>query len=476
MSLYGVLLGNRPVLPTMMMTSESPHIVNAASASTPTEPRTAFDRISLRRLVLIRSVAVTGQALTLLIVHFLLDFRLPLLPALIVVGASVLLNLGSMLFHRAGTRLGERAAALYLAWDTLQLAILLYLTGGLENPFSILMLAPVTVAATALSRRPVIALGALAVAAITVLGQWHEPLPWRTTPFVFPPDLVRGIWVALVIATAFIGGYTLSVAQEARRLRDAVAATQLALAREQRVSAVGALAAAAAHELGSPLATIAVIAKELARELPADSPHAEDAALLLSQSERCRHILAELAHQPEEDGSSPYTSLPISALVEAAGVPYRDARIRLIFATTGDASDDEPSVRRSPEIMHGLNNLIQNAVQFARQEVSVTIYWDRDVVTVEIADDGPGFPPHLIGRLGEPYLSTRAGNQDHMGLGIFIAQSLLERSGATLNFDNLIEGGAHVVISWNRANLETAARAQPLVSGGSRKATERQSV
>jgi two-component system sensor histidine kinase RegB len=460
----------------MMMTSESPHIVNAASASTPTEPRTAFDRISLRRLVLIRSVAVTGQALTLLIVHFLLDFRLPLLPALIVVGASVLLNLGSMLFHRAGTRLGERAAALYLAWDTLQLAILLYLTGGLENPFSILMLAPVTVAATALSRRPVIALGALAVAAITVLGQWHEPLPWRTMPFVFPPDLVRGIWVALVIATAFIGGYTLSVAQEARRLRDAVAATQLALAREQRVSAVGALAAAAAHELGSPLATIAVIAKELARELPADSPHAEDAALLLSQSERCRHILAELAHQPEEDGSSPYTSLPISALVEAAGVPYRDARIRLIFATTGDASDDEPSVRRSPEIMHGLNNLIQNAVQFARHEVSVTIFWDRGAVTVEIADDGPGFPPHLMGRLGEPYLSTRAGDQDHMGLGIFIAQSLLERSGATLNFDNLIEGGAHVVISWNRANLETAARAQPLVSGGSRKATERQSV
>src|SRR5271170_4733630 len=430
--------------------------LNSVTTATPVEPRTAFDRISLRRLVLIRSVAVTGQALTLLIVHFLLDFRLPLLPALIVVGASVLLNLGSMLFHRAGTRLGERAAALYLAWDTLQLAILLYLTGGLENPFSILMLAPVTVAATALSRRPVITLGALAVAAITVLGQWHEPLPWRTTPFVFPPDLVRGIWVALVIATAFIGGYTLSVAQEARRLRDAVAATQLALAREQRVSAVGALAAAAAHELGSPLATIAVIAKELARELPADSPHAEDAALLLSQSERCRHILAELAHQPEEDGGSPYTRLPISALVEAAAAPHQERGVRLIFATAGGPAEDEPQVRRSPEILHGLNNLIQNAVQFADREVSVTIFWDRGAVTVEIADDGPGFPPHLMGRLGEPYLSTRAGDQDHMGLGIFIAQSLLERSGATLNFDNLEEGGAHVAISWSRANLETS--------------------
>jgi two-component system sensor histidine kinase RegB len=443
---------------------------------TPGEPRTAFDRISLRRLVLIRSVAVTGQALTLLVVHFLLGFRLPLLPALVVVGCSVLLNLGSVLFHRAGARLGESAAAFYLSYDTLQLAVLLFLTGGLENPFAILMLAPVTVAATALSQRPVIVLASLAVAAITVIGLWHDPLPWRTTPFVFPPDLILGIWVALVIATGFIGGYTLSVAQEARRLRDAVAATQLALAREQRVSAVGALAAAAAHELGSPLATIAVVAKELARELPSDSPHAEDAALLLSQSERCRHILAELAHQPEEDGGLPYSSLPISALVEATGTQYRDPRVRLIFATTGDSEDNEPLVRRSPEIMHGLNNLIQNAVGFARHEVSVTIFWDRATVTVEIADDGPGFPTHLLGRLGEPYLSTRAGNQDHMGLGIFIAQSLLERSGATLNFDNLIDGGAHVVISWKRANLETAARAQPVAAAGSREATERQSV
>jgi two-component system sensor histidine kinase RegB len=451
--------------------------MNATRAIALAEPRTAFDRISLRRLVLIRSVAVSGQAATLLAVHFLLGFKLPLLPALVVVGCSVLLNLGALLYHRAGTRLGETAAALYLAYDTLQLAVLLYLTGGLENPFSILMLAPITVAATALSQRPVIILAALAVAAITVLGLMHDPLPWRgSSPFVFPPDLVLGIWVALVIATAFIGGYTLSVAQEARRLRDAVAATQLALAREQRVSAVGALAAAAAHELGSPLATIAVVAKELARELPADSPHAEDAALLLSQSERCRHILAELAHQPVEDGSSPYTSLPISALIEAAGIPYHDARIRLIIATTGAPEDDEPLVQRSPEIMHGLNNLMQNAVQFARHEVSVTIFWDRETVTVEIADDGPGFPPHLLGRLGEPYLSTRAGDQDHMGLGIFIAQSLLERSGATLNFDNLIDGGAHVVISWNRANLETATRALIAASSGSREAIERQSV
>ena len=425
------------------------------------EPATGFGRISLRTLVPIRWVAIAGQALTILIVHYGLGYRLPLIPALAVVAGSVLLNLVLILLRQAAARLGERDAALCLGYDIMQLAILLYLTGGLQNPFSTLILAPVTVAATILSRRPVIALSILAVAAITVLALWHMPLPWRTEPLVFPPELILGIWVALVLATVFIGGYTWSVAQEARRLRDAVAATQLALAREQRISAVGALAAAAAHELGSPLATIAVVAKELAHDLPEDSPHAEDAALLLSQSERCRKILAELARQPEHDGGSPYTRLPISALVETAGALHQHDGVKLIFATAGQPGPEEPLVRRSPEIMHGLNNLIQNAVQFARREVSVTTFWDKAAVTVEIADDGPGFPLHLLGRLGEPYISTRAGAADHMGLGIFIAQSLLERSGARLAFDNLPEGGAHVAIFWNRANLEMVEKLRP---------------
>jgi len=422
------------------------------------EPRVAFDRISLRRLVLIRWVAIAGQAVTLLVVHYAFDFHVPLLATFLVVGCSVVLNSFVTLYRRAATRLGEREAAIFLGYDLLQLGLLLYITGGLQNPFSILILAPVTVAATILSWRPVIALAVFAVAMISILALWHVPLPWRGVAPVFAPELVLGLWTALVLATVFIGGYTWSVAEEARRLRDAVAATQLALAREQRVSAVGALAAAAAHELGSPLATIAVVARELARDLPADSPHSEDAQLLLSQSERCRQILAQLAHRPDEEGASPYTRLPVSALVEAAGGLYHDPRVRLIFATTGEPADPEPLVRRSPEIMHGLNNLIQNAVQFARSEVSVAIHWDKTNVAVDIADDGPGFPAHLLGRLGEPYLSTRAGASNHMGLGIFIAQSLLERSGAELTFDNLVEGGAHVVISWERANVEAQAR------------------
>jgi two-component system sensor histidine kinase RegB len=428
------------------------------------EPASGFGRISLRTLVPIRWVAIAGQAVTVLTVHYGLGYRLPLVPALAVVAGSVLLNIVLILLRQAAVRLGERDAALCLGYDILQLAILLYLTGGLQNPFSILILAPVTVAATILSRRPVIALSIFAVAATSLLALWHMPLPWRTEPLVFPPELVLGIWVALVIATVFIGAYTWSVAQEARRLRDAMTATQLALAREQRVSAVGALAAAAAHELGSPLATIAVVAKELVRDLPKDSPHAEDAALLLSQTERCRRILAELAHQSEHDGGSPYTRLPISALVEAAVAPHKDQGVKLILATAGQPGPEEPLVRRSPEIMHGLNNLVQNSVQFARREVSVMTFWDRDTVTVDVADDGPGFPLHLLGRLGEPYISTRADAANHMGLGIFIAQTLLERSGAQVVFDNLPEGGAHVAISWNRANLEMVEKIRPLAA------------
>jgi two-component system sensor histidine kinase RegB len=450
--------------------------VNIANPVAPPEKRVPFDRISLRRLVLIRWVAIAGQAVTLLIVHYAFDFRLPVFAALVVVGCSALLNL-IIADRRAAIRLGEREAAFFLGFDLLQLGLLLYLTGGLQNPFSILILAPVTVAATVLSLRPVIALAVFAVAIITLLALWHFPLPWRGNAPVLPPELVLGLWTAVVLATVFISSYTWSVAQEARRLRDAVAETRLALAREQRVSAVGALAAAAAHELGSPLATIAVVAKELVHDLPADSPYRDDAQLLLSQSDRCRQILAQLAHHPDAEGASPYSHLPISALVEAAGELYHHPRIRLIFATAGHPADAEPLVQRSAEIMHGLNNLIQNALQFAQGEVSVTTDWDKTSVSVEVADDGPGFPAHLLGRLGEPYLSTRAGDSNHMGLGIFIAQSLLERSGAELTFDNLAEGGAHVVISWNRANLQTEARpdaaAAAFGSGGKQHGNER---
>jgi two-component system, sensor histidine kinase RegB len=442
----------------------------AAAMTTPTnrdatpESGDADVSISLRKLVLIRWVAVIGQALTLLVVHYGLGFHLPLKSAFAVVAASAVLNAAASLPRSAGARLGDREAALYLAYDTLQLGLLLYLTGGLENPFAMLMLAPVIVSATILSRSSVIGLSALTVVAITALGVFHLPLPARGDALLNPPPLyMLGIWTALVCSTLFISGYAWSIAAEARKMRNAFSATQLALAREQRISAVGSLAAAAAHQLGSPLATIAVIAKELARELPPDSPYAADAELLLSQSERCRAIITDLARQRDGEHGSPFARLPFSALVEAAGEPHLSPTIAVHYEIGAgrDAEGrpiEEPLLPRSPEIMHGLGNLIQNAIQFAAHEVVVTTSWSEDVVAVDIADDGPGFPPGLLARIGEPYISGRgpAGSTlgaQHMGLGIFIAQSLLERTGARLGFANLPDGGAQVVIEWRRRRL-----------------------
>jgi two-component system, sensor histidine kinase RegB len=415
--------------------------------------------VSLRQLVVIRWVAIIGQAVTVLVVHYGLGLAFRTEAALTAVLISAALNVVVTLSHRGGARLGDREAAIYLAYDTLQLGVLLFLTGGLENPFAILMLAPVTVSATILSRSSVIALSALTVAAISLLALFHLPLPARPDMSLEPrPLYVLGMWAALVSSTVFIAGYTWSMAEEARRMRDAFAATQLALAREQRISAVGGLAAAAAHQLGSPLATIAVVAKELVRDLPADSPYAEDAQLLLSQSERCRTILAELSRRREGEEGGHFARILVSALVEAAGEPHRTVAVVPTYATApgNDATGRpiaEPLVAPSPEIMHGLGNLIQNAVQFARREVAVTTSWTEDAVTVEIVDDGPGFAPAVLARIGQPYLSGRSGETQHMGLGIFIAQSLLERTGARLFFANEPNGGAEVVVEWRRADL-----------------------
>jgi len=423
--------------------------------------------VSLRQLVFIRWVAVVGQAVTILVVHygFALEFKTE--AALTAVVISAALNIVVTLSRRGGARLDDRAATIYLAYDTLQLGVLLFLTGGLENPFAILMLAPVTVSATILSRTSVVALSALTVAAISLLALVHLPLPARADLSLEPrPVYVLGMWTALVSSTVFIAGYTWSVAEEARRMRDAFAATQLALAREQRISAVGGLAAAAAHQLGSPLATIAVVAKELVRDLPPDSPYAEDAQLLLSQSERCRTILAELSRRRDGEDGGQFARTLISALVEAAGEPHRTAAMVPTYATApgNDAAGNpvaEPLVAPSPEIMHGLGNLIQNAVQFAHSEVAVTTSWTEDTVTVDIVDDGPGFTPQVLARIGQPYLSGRGGETQHMGLGIFIAQSLLERTGAHIEFANEPSGGAEVTVEWRRADLAPAeGRAQ----------------
>jgi two-component system sensor histidine kinase RegB len=421
----------------------------------------AGGRVRLRTLILIRWVAIVGQLVALLVVHFGLDYRVPLLATLAAVAVSVVVNVWATVGRRSPERLGDRAAAFYLAYDLLQLGVLLYLTGGLHNPFAVLILAPVIVSATVLSRFSTVALSVLALVTVAILALDHLPLPWANGAFDLAPLFIFGLATALALSVVFIAGYVFSLAEEARRMSGALAASYLALDREQRLSALGALAAAAAHRLGSPLGTIAVVSKELARELPADSPHRADVDLLLSESERCRTILAELSTRPET--GEPLQRMPLAALVETAAVPYRANSIRLVVDSQPEAGADgagrsDPQAPHSPELLHGLGNLLQNAIEFARSEVRVIVRWNDRHVRLVIRDDGPGFDPGLLDHLGEPYLSggPQGRTGESMGLGVFIAQTLLGRTGAQLSFGNSQDGGGEVTVVWSRIILEAA--------------------
>jgi len=427
-----------------------PSEITAATARTG-EPT---GRVGLRTLILIRWVAVLGQVSAILVVHYGLAFALPLPAVFSVVGASVLLNALLSLRQPSREGLREPEALLYLGFDILQLSLLLYFTGGLTNPFALLIVAPVTVSAATLSRRGTAILSLLAIICATLLAVWHWPLPSPFAGLEFPSIYSVGAWSAVVVGTVFLATYVGSVAAERRRLYTALGASQLALAREQRLSSLGALAAAAAHELGSPLSTIAVTIGELAYQSPPDSPWAEDIAILKVEIERCREILAELGRRPEEaDDDSPFSRQPIGAFIAAAAAPYRQDGTLLEFSNNATDGSEEPVLRRRPEIVHGLGSLFQNAIQFASRRVVIEANWDAETVAVTIRDDGPGFPPAVLDRIGEPYISSRHRIDGHMGLGIFIAQTLLEQTGARLAFANA-RPGAQVDVVWRRASLD----------------------
>jgi two-component system sensor histidine kinase RegB len=419
--------------------------------------------LRLGTLVGLRWLAVGGQAAGVLFVDFGLGYPLPLIECLALVTLSVLLNLWLIFRAGAAHRLTPRAATALLAYDCLQLGGLLWLTGGLQNPFSLLLLAPVSVSATTLPQRSTFILAALVIVIASILGVLHMPLPWDPhTRIVFDRIYVIGIWVSLICGVVFIAAYTNRVAHEARQLADALAATELALSRREQLSALDGLAAAAAHELGTPLSTIALAAKEMLPDIPA-GPLREDVELIISQSARCRAILAKLRNLGA-DGGDPFAAVSIGDLIAEVATPHEGGG-KVIVITREEAGGPEPVVTRNVGLLYGLGNLIENAAHFARSTVRVHAAWDKAVVTVTIADDGPGFPPELLTRLGEPYLTTRARNLEAgegaaggLGLGIFIAKTLLERSGARLAFENEAENGrARVRITWPRRAIESGA-------------------
>ena len=418
--------------------------------------------VRLDTLVRLRWLAIIGQTTALLVVHYALDFPLPIWACLAVIALSAWLNIALRLRFHSTQRLEPDRAAWLLAFDIAELAVLLFLTGGLQNPFAFLFLGPVLLSATALPPRFTVLLGGFAVACATILVFVHYPLPWDLDdPLRLPPIYMMGVWLSILLAIGFIGVYAWQITEESRQLSDALAATELVLAREQHLSQLDGLAAAAAHELGTPLSTIAVIAKELENAIAAEAPHGEDVRLLREQATRCRDILAKLT-ELSASGGEPFDRMSLPALLEEVVAPHRNFGVAIDVAVRSE-NGQQPVGWRNPAILYGLGNLLENAVDFSLERVLVHATWDDDTIDVTISDDGPGFAPEIMDRIGEPYVTSRrrsrAGSeeeQEGLGLGFFIAKTLLERSGAALSFENrrAPEHGAIITVRWNRSDFE----------------------
>jgi two-component system sensor histidine kinase RegB len=421
-------------------------------------------RLRVRTLVTQRWLVLGGEAVLLLVTGLGFGIRAPYPLCYGVVAAGAWINLLTSVASPGQRVLADGEAAAQLAVDVLQITALMFLTGGTANPFVLVLIAPVTLAASTLPRRHLLIVGGLASAASLLLAFVYLPLPDSgALKVVISPSYRIGSAVANLAGIALIAGYVRQAAVEAARMALALDVTQTVLSREQRLSALGALAAAAAHELGTPLATIAIVAKEMAREAPTDAVR-DDAELLMAQAQRCREILKRLAETPDKASDEVHERMSLRQLVQEVIEPHtgvKDVRVEAIV--TGAPGVAAPDLRRMPEIVHALTSFVENAVDFAAAEVLVTARFDDETVSIEVRDDGPGFAPEILAKLGEPYVTTRPGAEGSrtghigMGLGFFIAKTLLERTGAVVTFQNGRPRGAVISARWPRSRVEVGA-------------------
>ena len=399
--------------------------------------QTALGRTRLRTFITLRWLAVAGQTAAVLLVYFGLGFELQLAMCLAIIAASAWLNV-FLSFAFPSQRLTRTwEAALQLSFDTVQLAALIAVTGGLSNPFLLLMLAPVTVAALSLNVVPASIVATLALLMAAVMPLVSLPLPWNEAGGTHLPILFQwGQFAALAVGTVF---FTLSagrVSQDEARLVRALDAASVVMAREQKLSALGAMSAMTAHELGTPLATIHLVAKELVQGMAPDDPHAEDLRLIAEQADRCRSILSAI-REAREATDIIHARTTLDAVVEEAAAPMKGLGVAVVVrAVPGEGGAPKPPViERSPEMLHALSAFIENAVSFAATRVEATASWTADQAIITIVDDGPGFSSAVLPKLGEPYISDRSearlGGGD-MGLGFFIAKTLIERTGGRI--------------------------------------------
>ena len=430
--------------------------------------------IRLRTMIFIRWVAVTGQLTAIIIAFQYFELALDLSLCFFAVGLSALANIAASLFFPESKRLSELENVFMILFDLFQLAFLLFLTGGLNNPFSFLLVAPVVVSAAALKKKSTIIIGSAAVLIVTLLSYFFIPLETLSGKTLTIPDIfLFGNWVAISTGIVFLAFYSNRVTSELNTMSDALFATQAALSREQKLTDLGGVVAAAAHELGTPLATIKLTSSELIEELKNFPELHDDAILIRDQADRCGDILNGMGGAGKDDLQMHQTLL--AEIIREAAEPHsqRGVTIETKISDGHKGGIDEPYIIRRPEIIHGLRNMIQNAVDFATSKVWVESSWTKESIIITISDDGYGYPPNLLGRLGDPFLGAKIGKENRqgyegMGLGLFIAKTLLERTGAKISFSNgdrnqtsahskREASGAIVEIYWPRKKVESTS-------------------
>ena len=399
-----------------------------------------MNTILLTNLIKIRWTAIFGQFAAIFFVEKILEIKILFTECLIVILLSVLINLSAFFFQKKDN-ISDKKVFLFLLFDTSQLGVLLFLNGGILNPFSILVLAPVIISATYLKSSWTVLLSLYSIFLVLILKYYFIPLNWRND-FIIPNLYNNGLLISLIITIIFIAAYTYLFANSSRKISKALAETKLQLNNQKQITEIGSLSAAAVHELSTPLNTIFLILNDLLKEkiLIKNKNLFKDVMLLKSQAERCRDILLSLSKSPHLLKDNFFEKIKIQDLINLSFEKFNTNKVlNIIFEQTSR----EISILYKDEINYAFSNIIQNAIQHAKNEITIAISSDLEELSIKISDDGKGFSRDILDKLGEPYITK---SKKGMGLGIFIAKNLIENVDGKINFYNSSNGNAVVEI------------------------------
>tara|TARA_B100001250_G_scaffold38911_1_gene30933 strand:+ start:5463 stop:6755 length:1293 start_codon:yes stop_codon:yes gene_type:complete len=396
--------------------------------------------VRLKTIILLRSIAVVGQLLTCIIIGNFLLFNLPLIEVYSTIIALALSNLLLFLVYSWNQRLSETTTTIVIAADIIQLAMLIYFTGGLSNPFVMLFIVPIAISIDNLPIRSSIILIILTLISVSILGFYNYPLMQDDTSFLVNPDILNiGIWFSLIVTILFLSFYVGRLTNESREVSRALKITEELLSNEQNLSSLDGLAAAAAHQLGTPLGTINLIAGELLNNEKLSKEGEDDLKILLKEISRCKNIIGSLGEKSSLDDDI-VNKIELHALLEELSefIRVKGIKTSIIF-NEDDTSLKNFNIERRSEFLLGLSNIIENAAEFAKENVLMRISSVDDYIELIIEDDGDGFSSEIINRLGDPYVTSRRNTdslKDGLGLGFFISKTLFERLGIRMNIYN----------------------------------------